>query len=129
LSRVEDAVEHLREFFGDSKAIDITEDRLSAYIVHRQGQDAANATINRELAALKRGFRLAGKKVGQVPQFQMLQENNTRKGFFEPEQFQAVVEHLPEYLKPVFRIACITGWRVPSEVLTRKWQHVDLAAN
>jgi integrase len=129
LSRVEDAVEHLREFFADSMAIDITEDRLSAYIVHRQGQEAANATINRELAALKRGFRLAGKKVGQVPRFQMLQENNTRKGFFEPEQFQAVLKHLPEHLKSVFQVAYITGWRVPSEVLTRKWQHVDLAAN
>ena len=129
LRRVEDAVEHLREFFGDSKAIDITEDRLSAYIVHRQDQEAANATINRELAALKRSFRLAGKKVGQVPRFQMLQENNTRKGFFEPEQFQAVLKHLPEHLKPVFEVAYITGWRVPSEVLTRKWQHVDLAAN
>ena len=110
-------------------AIDITEDRLSAYIVHRQEQEAANATINRELAALKRGFRLAGKKVGQVPRFQMLQENNTRKGFFEPEQFQAVLKHLPEHLKPVFQVAYITGWRVPSEVLTRKWHHVDLAAN
>ena len=129
LSRVEDAVGHLREFFVDSKAIDITEDRISAYIVHRQDQEAANATINRELAALKRGFRLAGKKVGQVPRFQMLRENNTRKGFFEPEQFQAVLKHLPEYLKPVFQVAYITGWRVPSEVLTRKWQHVDLVAN
>jgi integrase len=129
LSRVEDAVGHLREFFVDSKAIDITEDRLSAYVVHRQDQEAANATINRELAALKRGFRLAGKKVGQVPRFQMLRENNTRKGFFEPEQFQAVLKHLPEHLKPVFQVAYITGWRVPSEVLTRKWQHVDLEAN
>jgi hypothetical protein len=42
--------------------------------VHRQDQEAANATINRELAALKRRFRLAGKKVGQVPRFQMLRE-------------------------------------------------------
>lgn len=129
LNRVEDAVEHLREFFGDSKAIDITEDRLSAYIVHRQDQDAANATINRELAALKRAFRLAGKKVGQVPRFQMLRENNARKGFFEQEQFQAVLRHLPAHLKPVFQVAYITGWRVPSEILTRKWQHVDLEAN
>jgi integrase len=129
LSRVEDAVGHLRDFFFGSKAADITEDRLGAYIVYRQEQQAANATINRELAALKRGFRLAGRKVGREPRFQMLQENNTRKGFFEPEQFQAVLKHLPDYLKPVFQVAYVTGWRVPSEVLTRKWQHIDLAAN
>lgn len=58
----------------------------------------------------------------------MLQENNTRTGFFEPEQFQAVLQKLPDHLKPVFQVAYITGWRAPSEILTRKWQHVDLKA-
>ncbi len=116
----------MREFFGDSRALDITEDRLASYVVHRQQRQAANATINRELAALKRAFRLAGSKVGPPPHFRMLRENNARKGFFEPEQFKAVLQHLPEYLKPVFEISYVTGWRVASEVLTRKWQHVDL---
>lgn len=53
LRRVEGGAKHLREFFGDYRAVDITEDRLNAYIVHRKQQEAANATINRELAALK----------------------------------------------------------------------------
>src|SRR5487761_1430205 len=126
LRRVEGGAKHLREFFGDYRAIDITEDRLNAYIVYRKQQDAANATINRELAALKRAFRLASRKVGQPPRFQMLSENNARKGFFEADQFQAVLKHLPELLKPVFQAAYITGWRVQSELLTRRWQHVDL---
>jgi integrase len=56
----------------------------------------------------------------------MLRENNARKGFFESEQFKAVLEHLPDYLKSLFEVAYITGWRVSSELLTRKWQHVDL---
>jgi integrase len=124
--RVKSATENLRRFFVDSRAIDITDDRLNAYIVFRQEEKAANATINRELAALKRAFRLAGKKVGVPPQFRMLRENNARKGFFEPEQFKTVLQHLPEHLKPVFEAAYITGWRVSSELLTRKWQHVDL---
>ncbi len=129
LRRVEGGVKHLREFFGDYRAIDITEDRLNAYIIHRKQQEAANATINRELAALKRAFRLAGKKVGEPPRFQMLRESNTRKGFFEAEQFQEVLRHLPEALKPVFQVAYLTGWRVPSEILTRRWQHVDFESN
>jgi hypothetical protein len=61
---------------------------LNPYVVFRQEQKAANATINRELAALKRAFRLAGKKVGQPPRFRMLRGNNARKGFFELEQFR-----------------------------------------
>jgi integrase len=127
--RAKSATQNLRRFFADSRAIDITEDRLNAYVVFRQEERAANATINRELAALKRAFRLAGKKVGMPPRFRMLRENNARKGFFEPEQFKAVLQHLPEDLKPVFEVAYITGWRVSSELLTRKWQHVDLATN
>src|SRR5262249_43774134 len=110
IKRVRGAIRNLREVFGGSRAIDITDDRLSSYIVYRQEQGAANATINRELAALKRAFRLAGRKVGQQPRFRMLRENNARKGFFEPEQFEAVLKHLPEYLKPVFEVAYVTGW-------------------
>lgn len=124
--RILSALENLRRFFGEYRAIDITEDRLTAYIVHRQEEKAANATINRELAALKRAFRLAGKKAGVPPRFRMLRENNARKGFFEPEQFKAVLELLPDHLKPLFEVAYITGWRISSELLTRKWQHLDL---
>jgi integrase len=127
--RAKSATQNLRRFFADSRAIDMTEDRFNAYIVFRQEEKAANATINRELAALKRAFRLACKKAGMPPRFRMLRENNARKGFFEPEQFKAVLQHLPEDLKPVFEVAYITGWTVSSELLTRKWQHVDLATN
>jgi integrase len=126
VKRVKGAIQNLRQFFTDARAVDITDDRLNSYIVYRQDQRAANATINRELAALKRAFRLAGKNVGSPPRFRMLRENNARKGFFEPEQFKAVVQYLPEHLKPVFEVGYITGWRVSSELLTRKWQHLDL---
>jgi hypothetical protein len=30
---------------------------------------------------------------------------NVRKGFFEPEQYRAVIRYLPEYLRPVAAIA------------------------
>jgi integrase len=30
--------------------------------------------------------------------------------------------------RPVVKFACITGWRVKSEVLTRGWRHVDFKA-
>lgn len=49
IRRVRGAVRNLRQFFADSRAIDITDDRLNSYIVFRQEQKAANATINREL--------------------------------------------------------------------------------
>jgi len=101
-----------------------------AYQRARKEQGAANATINRELAALKRMFRL-GEKAGKIarrPYIDMLQEANARKGFFEPDQFEAVLEHLPEALRPVFTVAYITGWRLKDEILTRQQSHLDLKA-
>ncbi len=133
LHRAEHAVAHLHEFFGpDTRSIAITSDRITAYKVQRQqdahkGKPVANATINYELAILRRAFRLgalAG-KIAVRPEVEMLHLENARKGFFEPEQHRAVVAHLPDYLKPITRVAYITGWRTKSELLTRQWQHVD----
>jgi len=79
------------------------------------------------MAALKRMFRLGLRLgvVGSVPHIQMLQEDNTRSGFFEPGEFKQFLKHLPDDLQPLFRVAYITGWRVKSELLTRQWHHVD----
>jgi hypothetical protein len=57
LERVEDALGHLRGFFGGSVAVKIMNDRIPSYISWRQEQRAASATINRELAALRRHSR------------------------------------------------------------------------
>jgi len=59
------------------------------------------------------------------PHIELLPEHNARQGFFEPEQLQAVLRHLPEDVRPVVEFAALTGWRVTSEVLTREWRHVD----
>ena len=127
LDRMEDAVDHLREFFAGCRAQAISTERTLAYVRHRQEHPAANATINRELAALKRMFRL-GEKVGRVvrrPYIAMLQERNARTGFFERSEFDAVLAHLPADLRVVFEADYILGWRVKSELLTRQWIHVD----
>ncbi len=130
LVRAERSVQHLTEFFGGSLAIDITADRVVAYVADRQDENAANATINRELAALKRMFRLghAVEKVASVPAISLLREDNVRKGFFERSQLDDVLRHLPQELSTLILVAYITGWRVKSEILTRQWQHVDFRA-
>jgi integrase len=130
LDRVEDAIIHLRGFFGDAFALDITSDQISNYVIWRQKERAAPATINRELAALRRAFRLASKagKVAMRPEISLLREDNRRKGFFEVDQYRAMLESLPDYLKPVVQTAYITGWRIKSEILTRQKHHLDASA-
>lgn len=59
------------------------------------------------------------------PKIALLEEDNARQGFFEREQYEVVLRHLPEDLRAVVTFAYITGWRGKSEVLTREWRHVD----
>ena len=118
---------HLKPYFGGRRMASITTADVRAYIAHRQEPGAANATVNRELAVLKRAFRLA-KQAGTVmyvPHIPMLRENNVRSGFFERDEFEAVREQLPAPLRPVVTFGYLTGWRVNSEVLPLTWAQVD----
>jgi len=122
---------HLTPFFGGLRAVDITTDRIRAYTVARLEGGASNASVNRELGALKRMFNLAGEmtppKVARVPYIPMLKENNVRKGFFEHGEYLALLRELPEYLKPVLSFGYYTGAR-EGEILGLRWHQIDLKA-
>jgi integrase len=98
-------------------------------VKYRMKQGAKNATINRELAALKRmltiGARSTPPKVDRVPHIPMLKENNVRKGFFEHGDFVALRDELPEHIRGIVTFAYKTGWR-EGEILPLKWSQVDL---
>jgi integrase len=121
---------HLLPVFGPRKAITLTSSDVTAYRVQRLAAGAAAATVNRELAALKRMFSLAvkGERLQRMPYIEMLKENNARRGFFERGQFEAVRAHLPEYAQPAATFAYLTGWRLKSEILTLQWRQVDFKA-
>ena len=113
--------------FGGTKAIDITTTSVERYKTLRLKEKSAPATVNRELASLKRMFRLGLRQgmVATMPYISMLAEHNVRKGFFELDQFQAILKNLPAEYRPLFELAYITGWRMKSELLSRQWRHVD----
>jgi integrase len=82
------------------------------------------------LAALKRMFNLAiqAGKLIQKPHIPFLKEHNVRVGFFERDQFVAVVQRLPKAVRPAATFAYLTGWRIDSEVLSLEWRQVDFHA-
>jgi hypothetical protein len=109
VDRILYSLAHLRPVFALRRAMQVSTADVSAYIVARQEVEAANATINRELAALKRAYSLATQatrpKLYERPYIPMLKEDNVRKGFFERAQYEAVLRHLPEALRPVTTVA------------------------
>ncbi len=127
LGRAQQNVDHLARFFGGCRAANITTADIRAYTTRRQEAGAANATINRELTALRRMFNLAlqAEKFRHAPHVPHLQENNVRQGFFEEAAFHSVLRHLPHEVKPVATFAYITGWRILSEILPITWAQVD----
>ena len=129
LRRLMVSVEHLMKFFEGMRAVDITTDRVNVYVADRQEEGSSNASINRELSALKRMFSLGAKvtppKVIQIPYIPHLNENNVRTGFFEYHEFIALRNALPYYLQPVVTMAHYTGMR-KEEILSLTWNQVDL---
>ena len=54
----------------------------------------------------------------------MLQEDNARQGFFEQDEFEAVIANLPDPVCDVARFAYLSGWR-KGEIATLRWDLVD----
>jgi integrase len=129
LLKAERSVNHLKKSFENHRVTQITTPRINAFIEDRLNEGMANATINRELAALKRMMNLGAKQtppmVDRVPHIPMLEENNVRIGFFEHDEFLALREALPKYLQGVVTFAYKSGWRV-TEITGLKWSNVDL---
>ena len=134
---------HLAPFFGNRRLSSITVSDIRAYIAkrmadtylarpvrrvrHRNGtsqelpgvrRSVSAGEINRELTVLKRMFSLAieAGKLIQKPHIPLLKEHNVRVGFFERDQFLAVLAHLPAPVRPATTFAYLTDWRIDSEV-------------
>jgi integrase len=123
---------HLKPFLGSVPATQLDSRLLARYIDRRREEHASNATINRELACLKRMYRLAHlstpRRVPSVPYFPHLKENNVRQGFVTPEQYAELLAHCPRlWLRAMLETAYNYGWRV-SELLNLRVGQVDLGA-
>jgi len=122
------SVNHPKASFSGVREQEINTPRIQAYIARRLAEGAANATVNRELSALKRMFNLGAKQtppiVDRVPHIPMFKENNVRKGFFEHGDFLALRDALPEHLQGLVTFGYKTRWRV-SEICALTWAQVD----
>lgn len=130
---------HLQPAFGNCLAREFDSDRVQRYIVDRQKAGAKNATVNHELAVLKRIASLAlehlqtddEKLIGALTRWskiRKLKERNVRSGFVKDEQYEPLARETAArglWLRAMFEVAYSYGWR-KSELLNMRVSQVDL---
>ena len=116
----------LREALGHFRAVDVRGSHVERYKAERRNGKKAPATVNRELAALRRAFKLAveQERLTTAPTIKLFQEHNVREGFVTPADFETLLGKLPDYLQDFARFAFLTGWR-KGELQTLAWSDVD----
>jgi integrase len=124
---------HLRPAFGGLAPSQVTSATINGYVDARQQAGASNATINRELALLKRAYTLACRceppKVVRIPRFPALKESPPRKGFLPDDAYTRLAEasgRVGLWMRGLFEVAYLYGWR-ESELLNLKIEQVTLA--
>jgi integrase len=75
---------------------------------------------------LRHAFELARRqgKLTTAPYIKLHKERNRRMGTFQFSDFAPLREALPEYLRAPVTVAYYTGWRLASEILTRRKSHL-----
>jgi integrase len=131
ISHLESRLEnHIIPFFGGMKAHEVGTDAISKYVKQRRAAKAEHATINRELAVLRRMFRLAfnhePQLVTSVPKIIRLKENKPREGFCEDDQYEALIRATDElWLKGILATGYTFAFR-RGELLSMRVKQIDL---
>jgi len=101
---------------------------IRKFVNDRKAAGIGGPTINRNLAYLRRMFKLAERqgKVSHVPYFPMQRESEPREGFLERPEFERLRSAMPEHLHPSLTFCYENGCRTGA---MRKilWPWVDLA--
>ena len=123
---------NIKPIIGSLLATRFGPSQIRQYIERRRAAGALNATINRELAIVRRGFRLGAQEdpplVLRQPAIRKLEEDNVRQGFIERAQYEALLAELPDNLKALFVCGYHVGAR-KNELRRIKWPQVDFAAS
>ena len=102
---------------------------ISHYMAAMQRAGRKAPSINRELAVLRSAFRLGYRHdlVFRIPAIKLLPEYSVRNEFFTRVEIDALLPHLPGYLRDVVLFGFLTGWR-KGEIASLTWANVNRGA-
>ena len=108
------SVKNLKTFFGNPTLDQVTPKRIVAYKNQRYTDGVKPATINRELATLKKAFNLARREWewctdNPVCRVSMEQENNTRDRWLTVDEEQRLLHESAPWLRELMVFAVHTG--------------------
>ena len=115
-----------RHWGKDLPASEVNYAKLLAYSKKRLEEGCKPQTIKNEFVNLRRGLKLLefADLIPNVPKFPEIRPSKPRKGFFEDEEINRVLAHLPPDVRPLISFLKITGWRF-SEGCELRWKNVD----
>ncbi|HEX3034668.1 MAG TPA: tyrosine-type recombinase/integrase [Thermodesulfobacteriota bacterium] len=118
----------LEPFFGSYKLTAISPMLVEKYKLERR-QVVSNATVNRELALLRRMFNLAISwnrcKSNPLHRVKFFKEPPPKERILTDEEEKRLLNESPKHLRPVLITALNTGMRY-REILDVTWDDVDL---
>jgi integrase len=133
----------LKAYFGGKRLTEVTPASIEHYrawrraTISRRGMPVMPATINRELACLKRMFNVARKGLimlkGGVPTtnpmglLSLERERNERDRVLSADEFRRLHEVSAPWLQPILLVAYHTGMRA-GEIRALRWDQVDMRA-
>jgi site-specific recombinase XerD len=124
------SVKTLKAFFGTPTLEQVTPKHIVAYKNHRYTDGVKPATINRELATLKKAYNLARREWewctdNPVCRVSMEQENNTRDRWLSVDEETRLLNAAAPWLRELMIFAIHSGMRM-GEILNLTWAGVDL---
>lgn len=117
---------HLRDPFGERDAAGVRMIDITNYVDARLATGAEDATINRELSALRRAYNLGieHELIVRAPKIKALREDNVRQGFVEEETYREMLLALPSHAQMSWCYSYFTGLRL-GELLKFEWVWMD----
>ena len=124
---------HLEPFFRKLPADDLSTDLVQRYCAKREAEGASGASINREMAFLKRAFHLAMRrtppKVRSCPEMPAYKESAPRQGFLEDAQYTPLAMQCSKvglWLRALLTTAYSFAFR-KGELLSMRVKQIDLS--
>src|SRR5262249_10952545 len=125
---VENAFKHLEAegAFKFYRVVDITAEKIEEYGDKRLKAGAARASVNYELAVLRRGFKLMSDgMISTVPVVKLYALDNVRGGFIDVGDFNALLEKVEgSDARDIIEFLYHAGWR-SIEAKAFQWSWID----